>query len=293
MIEEFLKWFEEHQEVLRENIPNFIIGAVALIVLIWLIWYFKSKRRRRHFRFHWHHFTYVIGLRKIMSRRYVGKVHVHENFDPLVDFLPHRHIIFNEETLEDPNLIRKQVLFKLYKIADKLPEGINLKIYKTFRSRIKMSESFEEVIAQVVAENPGIGRHEAMKIAKYKTDDPKGSTGGHETGGAVDVALCNDKGEDLDYGTRFHEYNDSTFTYSSHITKEQRNNRKQLVKLMKRQGFINFPGEWWHFSYGDRMWAAYKGKRNGGIYGSAEIDMGQGKYGFTIPVNRTKFEKRR
>ncbi len=293
MLEEVLKWLEAHKAALIANIPNFIIGAVVLIILIWLIWYFKSKRRRRHFRFHWHHFTYAIGLRKIMSRRYVGKVHVHENFDPLVDFLPHRHIIFNDETLEDPNLIRKQVLFKLYRIADKLPEGVNLKIYKTFRSRIKMSESFESVIAQITAENPEIGRHEAMKLAKFKTDDPKGSMGGHETGGAVDVALCNDKGEDFNYGTRFHEYNDSTFTYSSHITKEQRRNRKNLVKLMKKEGFINFPGEWWHFSYGDRMWAAYKGKRNGGIYGSAEIDMGQGQYGFTIPVTRTKFEKRK
>ena len=278
--------------MLIANIPNFIIAGIGLILLIWAIWYFKSKRRRRHFRFHWHHFTYVIGLRKIMSRRYVGKVHVHENFDPLVDFLPHRHIIFNEETLEDPNLIRKQVLFKLYRIADKLPEGVNLKIYKTFRSRIKMSGNFEEVISEITAENPEIGRHEAMKLAKFKTDDPKGSMGGHETGGAVDVALCDNNGVDFNYGTRFHEYNDSTFTYSSHITKEQRKNRKQLVRLMKKEGFINFPGEWWHFSYGDRMWAAYKGKRDGGIYGSAETEMG-GKYGFTIPVNRTIYEKRK
>ena len=291
MIEQIINWFEkeENQALLIDNIPNFILGLVGLILLIWLIWYFKSKRRRRHFRFHWHHFTYVIGLRKIMSRRYVGKVHVHECFDPLVDFLPHKHIIFNKETLEEPILVRKKVLFKLYKIADKLPEGVNLKIYKVFRSRIKMSEAFESAIKDVTDNNPEIGRHEAMKLAKFKTDDPKGSMGGHETGGAVDVALCNDEGIDHNYGTRFHEYNDATFTRSSHITKEQRKNRKKLVKLMKRQGFVNFPGEWRHFSYGDRMWAAYKGKRNGGIYGSAETDMG-GKYGFTIPVNRTVHE---
>ena len=287
----FLKWYESHKEFIITNIPYFIIGFIGLVVLIWMIWYFKSKRRRRHFRFHWHHFTYVIGLRKIMSRRYVGKVHVHECFDPLVDFLPHRHIIFNKETLEEPVLIRKEVLFKLYRIADKLPEGINLKIYKVFLSRIKMNEHFESVISEITAENPGIGRHEAIKLAKFKTDDPKGSLGGHETGGAVDVALCDDNGVDLDYGTKFHEYNDSTFTYSSHITKEQKKNRKNLVKLMAKQDFVNFPGEWWHFSYGDRMWAAYKGKRDGGLYGSAETEMG-GKYGFTIPVKRTIFEKR-
>lgn len=290
MIEYFLEWFEEHKEVLMARIPYFIIGLVGLIFLIWIIWYFKSRRRRSHFRFHWHHLMYKLGIKKIMSRRYVGKAHVHECFDPLVDFLPHKHIIFNNETLEEPNLIRKQVLFKLYKIADKLPDGVNLKIYKTFRSKIKMNEMFEKVISEIMAENPGTGRYEAIKLAKYKTDDPKGSMGGHDTGGAVDVALCDDNGVDFNYGTKFHEYNDFTFTKSSHITKEQKKNRKKLIKIMEKQGFVNFPGEWWHFSYGDRLWAAYKGKRNGGIYGSAETEMG-GHYGFTIPVNRTVYEK--
>lgn len=30
---------------------------------------------------------------------------------------------------------------------------------------------------------------------------------------------------------------------------------------MKKNGFVNYPNEWWHFCYGDRMWAAYSGKK--------------------------------
>ena len=30
---------------------------------------------------------------------------------------------------------------------------------------------------------------------------------------------------------------------------------------MKKLDFVNFPAEWWHYCYGDRMWAAYKGKK--------------------------------
>ena len=292
MINDLIKWFDKNHEFLIENIPNFLLGLAVLAIVIWIIWYFKSKRRRRHFRFHMHHLSYVLGFRKVMSRRYVGRVHVHECFDPLVDFLPHKKIIFNKETLEDPNLIRRKVLKKLYYIADDLPKGVNLKIYKTFRSRIKINEAFEAVIKEITDKNPDIGRHEAMKLAKYKTDDPKGSMGGHETGGAVDVALCDDNGVDFDYGTKFHEYNDSTFTRNRYITKKQRKNRRRLVRIMRRYGFVNFPGEWWHFSYGDRMWSAYKGKRNGGIYGSAETEMG-GHYGFTVPVKRTIYETRK
>lgn len=38
---------------------------------------------------------------------------------------------------------------------------------------------------------------------------------------------------------------------------------------MKKEGFVNYPGEWWHFSYGDQLWAAYKNKKYA-IYGSID-----------------------
>ena len=30
---------------------------------------------------------------------------------------------------------------------------------------------------------------------------------------------------------------------------------------MKNAGFANYPLEWWHFSYGDRLWAAYTNQK--------------------------------
>lgn len=30
---------------------------------------------------------------------------------------------------------------------------------------------------------------------------------------------------------------------------------------MTEEGFVNYPAEWWHFSYGDKMWAAYSYKK--------------------------------
>jgi len=43
---------------------------------------------------------------------------------------------------------------------------------------------------------------------------------------------------------------------------------------MHSAGFSNFPGEWWHFSYGDRVWAAYLRKTHAILrpdrYGKAE-----------------------
>ena len=40
------------------------------------------------------------------------------------------------------------------------------------------------------------------------------------------------------------------------ITEEQRENRLLLRRVMKEQDFAPFDGEWWHFSHGDREWAA-------------------------------------
>lgn len=294
MIEKILYWATTPETIqrLKENSVNIILIAVVIALIIWCIWYLKSKRRRRHIQFHLHHLSVKLGFRRTMSRKWVGRVHVNECFDPLVIFLPHKHIIFNEETLEQPNLIRKNVLFKLYKIADKLPDGVNLLILNTFRSKAKMNEAWVKTIEDITKEKPGVGRNEAMRLAKFRVADPKDNMGGHETGGAIDVALCDDNGKMFDYGTAFHEYNGATFTKNNNITKEQMANRKRLLKVMRKGGFVNFPAEWWHFSYGDRTWAAYKGKRNGGIYGSAEIDI-DGDYKFTIPVNKAVYESRR
>ena len=56
-------------------------------------------------------------------------------------------------------------------------------------------------------------------------------------------------------------------THSKIISKEAQNNRKLLLTILEQQGFINYPNEWWHFSYGDRYWAYYQSDKQA-IYGS-------------------------
>ena len=34
--------------------------------------------------------------------------------------------------------------------------------------------------------------------------------------------------------------------------------------------FLSYPGEWWHFSYGDQEWAANKGKE-AALFGEADV----------------------
>ncbi len=81
---------------------------------------------------------------------------------------------------------------------------------------------------------------------------------GHPTGGAVDLSI-QVKGKMLDMGTDIADFSDSEKIkpFSRQLTDVQQKNRLLLRSIMKRSGFAPFDGEWWHFSYGDKEWAAY------------------------------------
>ena len=45
------------------------------------------------------------------------------------------------------------------------------------------------------------------------------------------------------------------------------NNRRNLLKeIMIKFEFVQHPNEWWHFSYGDQLWA-WKNKKPNALYG--------------------------
>jgi zinc D-Ala-D-Ala dipeptidase len=43
------------------------------------------------------------------------------------------------------------------------------------------------------------------------------------------------------------------------ISREARANRDLLAGVLCREGLVNYPSEWWHYSYGDRCWAVATG----------------------------------
>ena len=50
-------------------------------------------------------------------------------------------------------------------------------------------------------------------------------------------------------GTGFDLFDPRANTDNPDITAAQRANRKLLLDAMKRRGFVNYPLEWWHFTY--------------------------------------------
>lgn len=109
----------------------------------------------------------------------------------------------------------------------------------------------------------------------------------HSTGGAVDLTIRkkNTK-EHLFMGTMFDDMVITSFTdhYEQYGTKdpegenqnvsfseaEARANRRLLFWMMKSEGFENNATEWWHYSWGDQMWALFS-EAEGAFYSAMRL----------------------
>ena len=75
---------------------------------------------------------------------------------------------------------------------------------------------------------------------------------GHSRGATVDLTLvrCVGGGCDaLDMGTPFDFFDPRAHTDAAEITAAQRENRSLLLQAMARRGFVNYPKEWWHYTF--------------------------------------------
>ena len=77
----------------------------------------------------------------------------------------------------------------------------------------------------------------------------------HSTGGALDLSIVDTNGLELDMGTKIDEFVESTRSDFKDLNSTCRDNRALLLDVMSFAGFTQLPTEWWHFSFGDQIWA--------------------------------------
>ncbi len=84
----------------------------------------------------------------------------------------------------------------------------------------------------------------------------------HSTGAAIDLTLANSDGVSLDMGGKIDQLGSiSSPNYFCHEAKNDKasrlfhQRRVSLATAMIKAGFVQHPNEWWHFSYGDQLWA--------------------------------------
>ncbi len=123
----------------------------------------------------------------------------------------------------------------------------------------------------------------AEKVFRYwaiPSDDPA-TPPPHSTGAALDITLADEQGGEVDMGSPIDEgAPPATPDYFAGATDEAgrraHEHRLLLRQALRYGGFRQHPGEWWHFSYGDQMWALAERQERGGaeipaIYGRADL----------------------
>jgi zinc D-Ala-D-Ala dipeptidase len=88
------------------------------------------------------------------------------------------------------------------------------------------------------------------------SDDPA-TPPPHSTGAAIDVTLADLTGQAIEMGAPIDEMSPRSypdyFSESDHPIAYR--NRQLLKQAMLTAGFRQNPSEWWHFSWGDQLWA--------------------------------------
>lgn len=161
-------------------------------------------------------------------------------------------------------LLRETVVQKLKQVAAALPEGYTLLVYDGLRPLSVQRSLYEDCKAAMRAAHPELGEGALADLVAdyvaYPCADPA-RPAPHTTGGAVDLTLCRD-GVPLDMGTDFDDATPRAWVDDLERHPKNpaaRDNRRLLYHAMVGAGFASYRCEWWHFSYGERLWAMETG----------------------------------
>jgi D-alanyl-D-alanine dipeptidase len=165
-----------------------------------------------------------------------------------------------------PHIIaRKTVVQKLLDAERLLPKGYRFKIYDAYRPIAVQQALWDYFRAQKETQNPDKTPKEIDKITAFCVSFPSYNVlepSLHNTGGAVDLTIIDENGNELDMGCEFDEFSNKSWTnhfeqdcYNGENNDVVRDNRRLLYNVMTAVGFTNLPSEWWHFDYGDDKWA--------------------------------------
>lgn len=163
---------------------------------------------------------------------------------------------------------REAVYRRLLIAARSLPPGIELVVLDAWRPYVVQRYLYDTLLGMVETRYAGLEASDRRALTRSFVSPPSGcpeSPSPHLTGGAVDVALCDADGLLLDMGSAFDEAREASHTvYFEHhdtaASRRYRDRRRILYRAMIDAGFSNLPSEWWHYSYGDQMWAWYRGE---------------------------------
>ncbi|WP_236572892.1 M15 family metallopeptidase [Streptomyces sp. GS7] len=173
--------------------------------------------------------------------------------------------------------LREGVLRRLLAAQRALPDGLRLQVVEGYRPPALQRRYFERHGRELRAAHPDWDTARVRQAASRFVSPPEIAP--HSAGGAVDLTLVTTDGGSVDMGTPIdtspEESDGACYTSAPDLTPAARANRRVLAAALHGAGPVNYPTEWWHWSYGDRYWALTTGAAHA-LYGPAEFGEEQG-----------------
>lgn len=194
---------------------------------------------------------------------------------PLAEFAlvdPHPYIACGADySGRSPYYLRAGVIARLQQAQQYLAQirpGYRLQIFDAYRpvavQQYMVDHTFQQVLQTrqltattlTPAEQAEIWQ-QVYQIWAVPSFDPA-TPPPHSTGAAIDLTIVDDRHQPLAMGSPIDELSDRSQPdyFARESTGQQFHyNRELLRQVMASAGFQRHPGEWWHFSWGDQLWA--------------------------------------
>ncbi|MFM9614088.1 dipeptidase [Streptomyces sp. V2] len=208
----------------------------------------------------------------LLSDSQVINIPVQDCGEPLVEIASVPAIALDPRERDEAGAygrVRLGVLERLRSASAQLPPGVRFLVVEGHRSSTEQARRFalhEDRLRRSGVTDPVDLRHRASAFVSPVEVAP------HCAGAALDLTLIDGDGHELDMGgaVNGHRTGDEQFCpmNASGLSSQARGNRELLARAMSSAGFVNYPTEWWHWSYGDRYWALIT-KADSAVYGPA------------------------
>lgn len=212
----------------------------------------------------------MVEEKDLQNKRLVSTIPVIDDGSPLVNLKETRlNLLFESSIIKGYDyLVREALVDKLRRICKTLKKENKILIIRSaWRSFEHQRLIWHDRVKLLQKKHPNMTSKEINDLVSYFVAPPTKSM--HATGGAIDALIYDQKNARvMDFGTNEGlklDLNKKCYPYHPTISLTAKRNRKLLIHLFENEGFVVDVKEYWHFDFGNVIWALEK-KEEKAIY---------------------------
>ena len=153
--------------------------------------------------------------------------------------------------------VRRGLAERLVAAQHVLPADVRLRVVEGHRPVRQQWSMVAAYAAELRRLHPGLPDAELRRLTSRFVSPVEVAP--HVAAAAVDLTLVDPQGAELDMGTPIdatpEQSGGACYFAAEGIDPGARERRELMAKVLCGAGLVNYPTEWWHWSYGDRYWA--------------------------------------